>query len=311
MKKSRKGKGSRGQGLSLCLRSVFRLRPLLIGAVFLSMVFLPATWAWPETHGADSTLHFFAVGQGDSSLVQCGRTQALIDGGPNRAVMRKLGRSMPFTDRRIEYVILSHPDNDHIFGLFEVLERYEIGHLIMSEFAVEHEVGRQLMDLAQGRGTEVLLVETGDTIQLGQCGEFEVLWPDRNSEHLALNGRGYVNDLSLVLEFHANDDRPLALFTGDINAEVEETLVADCALQEVQILKIPHHGSSHSSHYRFLRTLNPEHAVIQVGENNYGQPSKTVLFRLEKIGAQVSRNDTDGDIVFSVQSDGSFALISN
>jgi len=258
----------------------------------------PADDRW---RGFYAALHFFDVGQGDSSLVQCGRTQALIDGGPDRSVLQGLGRVMPFTDRRIEYVILSHPHSDHFFGLFAVLERYEVGRLIMTEYSLESEAGRQLADLAVDSGVEVLLAEAGDTMTLGDCGEFEVLWPDDRAEEIAGSGRDYDNDLSLVLELSA-DGRSLALFTGDINAEVEGALLADGSLRQTTILKVPHHGSRYSSTYNFIQKIRPEFAVIQVGQNNFGQPSKTVIHRLNKAGAQVQRTDLDGDLVFDLSS---------
>jgi len=298
MKRREGRKAGRRKGIVILVRSVWQL--FFVGAVLLLIVYLPETWARPATGGADFTAHFFDVGQGDSSLVQCGRTQALIDGGPSRKVLQKLGRAMPFTDRRIEYVILSHPHHDHIFGLFEVLERYDVQYLIMTEYAAEHADGQELAELAVEYGTEVLLAESGDSIAVGDCGELVALWPDQYSEQVAFDGLDYDNDLSLVLELRDPTGWPLALFTGDINAEVEAALLADGALSGVSILKVPHHGSKHSSHYEFIRAVNPEHAVFQVGNNNYSQPSKTVLLRYEKQGVEISRNDLEGDIVFDL-----------
>jgi competence protein ComEC len=278
---------------------------ILVAAVCLTPVIfwqLPASWNWPETRGAHFTLHFFDIGQGDSSLVQCGHRQALIDGGPSRAILRRLGRSMPFTDRRIEYVFLSHPHDDHFFGLFEVLRRYDVGQLILTEYASEHRHGIALVDLARRMNVPVSIARTGDSIKFGDCGEFRVLWPDARSRQVAESGRDSDNDLSLVMEFRSADGKPLALFTGDIGAEVEADIISNRRLEEVSILKVPHHGSRYSSSVELVRATRPEFAVVSVGENRFGHPSKIVLLRFEKASVKVFRTDESGNVVFRVSS---------
>lgn len=267
---------------------------------FALAVVFPKSWPAMETRGSDFTVHFFDVGQGDSSLLQCGSVQVLTDGGPSRAVLRKLGRAMPFTDRNIEYVFLSHPHSDHVFGLFEVLERYEVDYLFISEFTLESFYGRELVRLATRLGVGIRYVQAGDSVQVGDCGNMEVLWPTKQGQQVALAGIDYENDLSLVTSFNAAGDGGSIMFTGDINDTVEKELSNIAAPRKIDILKVPHHGSRHSSSPSFLRVISPEYAVFQVGENRYGQPSKTILLRYEKIGSRIFRNDRDGDIVLDL-----------
>jgi competence protein ComEC len=262
------------------------------------------------TRGADFTLHFFDVGQGDSALAQCGRTQALIDGGPDRIALGRLGRAMPFTDRRIEYVILSHPHDDHVFGLFAVLERYEVGRLFVSKYVAEVPLGAKLIELARRRGTEIVTVKSGDSIAFGDCGAFKVLWPDGRAEDIIRGESDSANDQSVVLEL-LTDEKALALLTGDISGEVERALLVGDSFGDVPVLKVAHHGSRYSSAAEFVHAVRPEFAVISVGENRYGHPSESTVFRLQANGAQVRRTDLDGNTIFTVQPDGTVNRLSN
>ncbi|MBU0624840.1 MBL fold metallo-hydrolase [Patescibacteria group bacterium] len=279
------------------------LYPIFVGLLFLSGAYSTEVWAWSVTKGADFSVHFFAVGQGDAALVQCGNTQALIDGGPDRTILERLGRTMPFTDRSLEFVILSHPHIDHIFGLFAVLERYSVRKLIVFESIINNILGSKLLELARQRGTEIVLVDAGDSLVVGECGELAVLWPDQQSALITGSEPDRENDLSLVLELRTVDQqptRPLVLFTGDIGAQIEKMLLTTEAVGPIDILKVAHHGSRYSSIFDFIQTIRPESAVISVGHNNYGQPAAIVLQRLNRIDARVWRTDQFGDVSFDL-----------
>jgi competence protein ComEC len=288
-------------------RNVFSRRSmLLVGLVIFILTLswlLPRSWNWPKTRGESFILHYFDVGQGDAALVQCGRTQALIDGGPSRSVLRDLGRTMPFTDRQIEYVFLSHPHSDHFFGLFEVLERYQVRYLVLTEHSLENAVGQDLAQLADDRGVTLLPSEAGDIFGLGECGQLKMLWPNKDSGQLAGIGRDWNNDLSQVLELRLADGQPIALFTGDINALSEQELINRQALQPVSLLKVPHHGSRYSSSKPFVQVLAPDYAIISVGENNYSQPGSIVLLRYAASDVTVLRTDQQDAIDFALSPD--------
>ncbi|MFH2063487.1 MAG: MBL fold metallo-hydrolase [bacterium] len=266
----------------------------------LLLLLLPILWSRPATGGANFTLQAFDVGQGDSSLMQCGRTQALIDGGPDRTVLARLGRSMPFTDTTIEYVFLTHPHDDHLFGLFAVLERYEVGALVVSEYVEELELGRELVDLADELEVPVVTARSGDTFAVGDCGRLEVLWPVAGADRLTRGSRDEVNDRSLVLQLDGADGEPQALLTGDAGTTVEDWLVENGRLEPIRILKVGHHGSRYSTETDFLRAVDPDEAVIPVGENAYGHPARIILDRLDVFGIQTWRTDHDGTAIFDL-----------
>jgi competence protein ComEC len=289
------------------LRIIFWI--LLIILFFMTFVYLPVIWNWPATRGANFTVHFFDVGQGDSELVQCGNAQVLIDGGPNRTVLQRLGRVMPFTDRRIENVILSHPHADHIFGLFAVMERYQVGRLVVSDFVVKSELGAELIRLARARGIAVITVKTGDKIEVGDCGELTVLWSGIEANK-KINGADDepTNDQSLVLQLRRHEALSLlVLFTGDISGTVENLLLANHVLQPTMILKVPHHGSRYSSISEFIAAVQPQYAIIEVGENNYSQPSATILNRFQTLKIRLQRTDKNGTVSFSFDDDEHFS----
>ncbi|OIO51969.1 hypothetical protein COY93_03365 [Candidatus Uhrbacteria bacterium CG_4_10_14_0_8_um_filter_58_22] len=288
---------------------LFRLACRLLPALVLLpiLISLPLVWSWPANHGAHFTLHVFDVGQGDSSLVQCGRVQALVDGGPDRQALSGLGRSMPFTDRRIEYVFLSHPHDDHVFGLFAALERYEVGRLVVSPYAVDLPLGQELLALAVERGVPMTVAEAGDSFTLGDCGELTVLWPDGRVEEEIRGSRDRTNDLSLVLELRdrAGQDQTgvLALLMGDAGFLVEDQLVARGVIGPTSVLKVGHHGSRYSTGTEFIRAAAPKSVVISVGENDYGHPSQITLQRLGSFADRIFRTDRDGTVVFDLEND--------
>jgi len=284
--------------------------------------------------GAGDSVKFFDVGQGDSSLVSCGRAQLLIDGGPDRIVLNRLGAAMPFFDRRIEYVLLSHPHDDHVFGLFAALGRYEVGRIIVSEYAAEEWRGSQFIRFAEDHGVEVVTVRAGDTIELCPELRLDIVWPDSASGGKAGADSARANDLSVVGRLSVSgvsgeagkgvsypqfdtksatqfwnktawhyfvrtgdktDNLPV-LFTGDITATAERAILDSGADIAACILKVPHHGSRYSSTPEFVRAVDPKLSVIQVGKNLYGQPSATTIRRLEASGSAVHRTDFEGSI---------------
>lgn len=233
--------------------------------------------------------------------------QVLIDGGPDNKVLSELAGIMPFYDRDIDLVVLSHPQEDHAAGLLEVLERHEVKNILWAEGEYNSPIFETWRKAVKEENANEIDAVAGKTVDLGNGAILTVLFP---TESLAA-GRlvKNPNDKSVVLMLEYKENR--FLFTGDAEAAVERKLVGMGVDLKADVLKVGHHGSNTSTTESFLSEVGPQVAVIEVGaKNRYGHPRKEVLDRLEKNGIKYYRTDTDGMI--KIESDGEgFKIITN
>ncbi len=278
-------------------------------------------------------VYFLDVGQGDSIYIRTpGEQDILIDGGPDKSVLNQLGEVMPFWDREIDVMILTHPHSDHVTGLVEVLRRYSVKqiyytgalHTAPDYLAWLEEIKKQNLDLK--------IVEHPFEIDFGNEVKLQFLFPQKsllNQKMEELNNSSIVNKLVYKnVSF---------LFMGDVEEPVEEELLKSSPAAVVisteveksttaigmttateqddqflslkaDVLKVGHHGSSSSSSEEFLEAVSPQIAVIQVGKDNeFGHPHLKILKRLERLGVKIWRNDEDGRILLA--SDGNQIFI--
>jgi len=236
---------------------------------------------------------YFDVGQGDSAFIETSDGfQILIDGGPDLTVLEKLGQEMPFYDRTIDLIILTHPDHDHIYGLLEVLKRYEIKNILWTGVVKNTAEWKEWQRLIKEEEANIIIAKVGQKIHDREDLVIDVLYPLENIENQELKN---LNDTSVVISLTYGEVD--FLFTGDISCKIEESIDID-----TDILKVAHHGSKTSSCPGFLERVFPEVAVISVGENNYGHPSPEVLANLENFGIKTLITKDHGDV--RVVSDG-------
>lgn len=244
--------------------------PLLVIAI---LVWLAAA-AVPDN---ELRVSFLNIGQGDAILIQRGSQQVLIDGGPSpQALTLELGERMPFWDRTIELVILSHPHSDHLTGLVEVLQRYQVEQVLYPDLADSSPLYQEWLELIEENDIEYTLAQAGQQIDLGDGVIIEVLHPP---ESLLAGTGSDLNNNSVVLRLSAG--QVSFLLTGDIEQEAEFELISLPANLASTVLKVAHSGSYTSTTPEFLAAVNPLAAVISVGENPFGHPSGDVLARLE------------------------------
>lgn len=262
----------------------------------LAIVLAAAFLSWPGTgFGApEARVYFFDVGQGDAALIDAGRgIQILIDGGPDRAVLRGLGEAMPRFDRRIELVILSHPHLDHYGGLIDTVSRYEVGAVMVNQSGAGQPYERLVEDV---RAASRIIPAAGQRIPL-PGGVIEILEPGVPGTDSANRKRfSNPNDASVVarLELHGHT----FLFPGDAEEAEERRLLRSGGL-DVEVLKVPHHGSSTSSTEEFLQAVTPDWCIVSSGkDNSYGHPNPGTLSRLETAGCRAVRTDRHGTITF-------------
>lgn len=266
-----------------------------------------AVWSavfWVEAHQDLVFLYFFDVGQGDAIFIEApDGHQVLIDGGPDRTVLNRLGEVMPFWDRSIDILVLTHPQADHLTGLLEVLKRYNVGMVL--ESGVNHTIPeyQEWRELIRGRNIPAVIAERGQKIRLSDNVSLAVLAPFQPLAGLTIKK---INEASVVLKFQfvspvrngiSNGVSTTALLMADAEARLERQLIAAGNSLESDLLKVGHHGSKTSSREEFLRAVRPRLAVISAGRRNrYGHPHQEVLDRLESLSILVLRTDQDGDI---------------
>jgi len=235
------------------------------------------------------------VEQGDAFLLNWPRYhfQMLVDGGPGKRVLPELGSTLPFYDRQIEFVLLSHADQDHLEGVVSLEDRYAVSTFILpylpskrSDFLYQ-DFWRQLQE-----ESVVLLSKRGKVLNINEgknmVAEFLFLSPFADYPSVKDNDRGMVFRMAYPREI---------LFTGDAEWGLEKLLVEkELGNLESEILKVSHHGSSSSTTSEFLNAVNPRTALISVGKNSFGHPAEDVLKRLSEKGVEVFRTDLDGRV---------------
>lgn len=285
----------------------------LLGLGFLLSLFI--WWQWP-----DDKLQIVAcdVGQGDAMLVQKGFTQVLIDGGPPEGnVISCLGKYMPFWDKHIELVVMTHPESDHMAGLLEILQGFKVGNFVTSGAVNDSDQYLSLWKIVSQEHVPVLMVNQGDTLRLGEI-EFSVLWPEKGDISKSVLNNDYtkidqIQARTLVETMLSNQTRELnktsvvmimryknvsGLLTGDIDDEVELSLLSSRLIEDVDVLKVAHHGSKTSTSSYLLEKSKPEIAIISVGkDNHFGHPHVQVLQLLQDNMVQILRTDESGDVI--------------
>lgn len=246
---------------------------------------------------ADLRLIFFDVGQGDASLIiASGGEDILVDGGPDNTVVQKLGEYLPYADRKIEYIILTHPHADHVDGLVEVLNRYEVGVVIMTGVVHTTADYQEFLRLIEEKNIPVRLIDRPQELAVGGA-KLVFLEPKKSLANLRPDN---LNDSSIVFQLQYVSST--ALFTGDF--ENEEVLALQSLMSlKSDVLKVGHHGSTNANDEGFIKLVRPAYAVISVGlGNQFGHPHYRTLHYLEEAGAMILRTDESGDIRFECDS---------
>jgi competence protein ComEC len=272
------------------LNKLYRI--LLILGIVAVLVAIPAFWLTFQAAN-DLEVNFLDVGQGDSIFIKTPYGQSiLIDGGPDNTVIKRLGENLSWWDKRIDLMILTHPHDDHIFGLIDVIKRYKVEKILYT--GVVHTSPNYLiwLELVRDRHIPLTIIDRAQTIKLGEDCNLEIIYPRSN---LGGQTAGNLNNSSIVAKLIYGESK--FLFTGDAEVEIEKELIeADIDLR-ADVLKVSHHGSDTSSSKEFLEKVKPKFAVIQVGANNdFGHPSTRIIKRLERINAQILRTDLEGTV---------------
>ena len=252
------------------------MRLIILTAIFIfALGGLIATFAFTARDTARDALHvdIYDVGQGSSARI-LGPTgvEIIVDTGPGQALFQEFSTHRSFFDRHLDGVILTHFDSDHIEATRELIERYDIDHLFIGSTPTNDDtIAADVLVVAEEHNVDVIQLDAGDTLSLGGGAVLEILWPGNDVD------RYDDNDKSLAMK--VTYGKSSLLITGDASKTIEDRLVmAYGSRLESELLVLGHHGSRTSTSARFLRTVNPELAVVSAAaDSRFGHPHEDVI----------------------------------
>jgi len=239
-------------------------------------------------------VHFLDVGQGDAILIQTpDGFEVLIDGGASSAVVQQLAAQQSWADRLIDVMIATHPDTDHVGGLNDVLERYQVDLIVQTEADSDSPAAAAFSSAATDENATIQYARAGQVIHIGASTTIEVLAP------LSDTTSWRANSASVIVRLVYGD--AAFMLTGDAPAAIEEYLVDAYAEEQLQanVLKLGHHGSQTSTSDLFLDAVQPQYAVVSAGlDNRYGHPAQSVMQRVFARNITTYHTGLDGTVSF-------------
>ena len=232
-------------------------------------------------------IHFLDVGQADSTLIICDGQTMLIDTGLDDQGTKIQNYLKKQGIERLDYLVLTHPDADHIGSADVIMTKFEIGTIFMSNFEKETKTYKNLFKLIEENQIKYLSPAVGNVYALGSA-SFQILAPNREYDD--------PNDASIALMVTHGENT--FLFTGDAEKAAEEDMLANGLSLDADLYHAGHHGSKTSSSEEFLDAVLPRYVVISCGvDNSYGLPDAEVLNNLRARYVKIFRTDEQGTIV--------------
>ena len=233
------------------------------------------------------TIYFVDVGQADSTIILCDDDVLMIDGGnvaDSQFIFSLLRNTLGI--QHIDYMIATHPHEDHVGGLAAALNACSVDVLYTSVMDYDTKAFHSMMKYAEAQGTSIEIPSPGDSFMVGSA-RVDILGPLRHYDNM--------NDMSIVCKISYGNTA--FLIGGDAEWDAEHDLVDSGLDLSADVLRVNHHGSNTSSTYVFLRAVMPTYAIVSSGEQNqYGHPTEEALSRLQDVGAIIMRTDQLGTI---------------
>lgn len=270
--------------------------------ILLVLVIANVTIGWlllfSPSHARELRVSFLNIGQGDSIFIE-GPTglKMLVDGGPDRSVLRELSKQLWPWDRHMDVLVETHPDKDHIEGLGDVLERYDVSNFLESGVPDQTNVSRHVKDdVAKEKGLLHTIVKRGERLHLGGGAYADILFPDTDQSQQKDTNSGSVS-------LHVVYGTTSFMLTGDLPSTYEDHLVQiSRGTHDLKsdVLKAGHHGSRFSTDSIWLNAVAPKTVVISAGKGNtYGHPAHDTIDRINRYGANIVSTIDSGTITFS------------
>lgn len=262
---------------------------LTISAIIISISFL--TQNNNVNYENKMIIHYIDVGQGDCILIQVNNKNLLIDSGPSSNRKDLLNYLEKLNIKKFDYIIATHPHEDHIGNMDTIIKRYDIGSFYSPKVITSSTTFENMISALVDKNLKINVLKKGvKGIDLGKNTEIEVFSPLENisSDNL--------NDYSPIIKITFFNNS--FLFTGDAEISTEDTVLSQNNNLNCDILKVGHHGSSTSTSTDFLISTNPSVAIISVGKNNsYGHPTSETLSLLNSYNIRTIRTDINGTVI--------------
>lgn len=275
----------------------------LLFLIILSVVI----WYIALTEQKNGTLKFAVldIGQGDALYIESPTgVQVIVDGGPNKTLMKEISAVVPWYDRHIDMIVVTNPDRDHYEGFIPLLDKYSIDVVLEPGTTNPNEAYKILEDKIKEKNIPKILAKKGQRVELGGGAYIDIIFPDRDVSGLT------PNDGSIVMKLVYGDTS--VMLQGDSTAKIEEYLrnsVGSTTLRST-ILKVGHHGSRTSSTVGYVKAVSPEIAIASSGkENDYRHPHQEVIDTFKKLNIPLYDTCNNGRIV--LESDGKNFVLKN
>ena len=244
------------------------------------------------------SVHIIDVGQGDSIFIQTLENKRIpIDAGDEEAEHTVYSYLKRKGVKKIDVLIATHPDTDHIGSMDYIIDKFKISHFYMPEAKTDSEAFYNLLDSCKDKNLKIEYLTKGDILKIDSSTTMEILSPS------TITDKNNLNSIVSLLNYKGYE----FLFTGDAEKENESEILSSCNLPDIEFLKAGHHGSSSSSTNEFIEKLKPEAVAISCGYNNdYGHPHRSVLDTFRENGSVVYRTDKNGSLVFYCDENGIF-----
>lgn len=236
-------------------------------------------------------VHFVDIGQGAAQIILTPAGKVMvIDGGNNDDEDRMVSYLNKLGVKKVDILVGTHPDADHIGGIDAVIDAFDIGKIYMPKVQKDTQTFESVLRAVQNKGLKVTTAKAGIDLDLDSVILTKMIGP------LAASDPDN-NEMSAIIRLEYGNHS--FLLTGDAGVDTEADLIQSEAELKSTVLLVGHHGSDHSTSTAFLQAVRPEYAVIQAGKNSYGHPTAGVLSKITNAGAKIYRNDTDGTIIFT------------
>lgn len=265
---------------------------ILLGLIYISYNY----YCYQKNNNLE--VSFIDVGQGDAIFIKTPeKHQILIDFGSGQGI-NDLNKKIPWWNKKIDLIIITHPHDDHIIGLIQIIKNYKVRNIMYTGIIFDSPAYLELLKEIERKNISLLIPQKNQSIKLGKDCNLDILFPWESFLNKEIDN---LNNSSIISQLSCQNSK--FLFMGDAEIEVENEILKKEINIKSNVLKIGHHGSITSSQQEFLEKVDPQIAIIMVGKNNkFNHPSLRVLKRLEKLKIKTFRTDLDGTI--TIISDG-------